>query len=131
MNFTIGLWTIIQQACSILCCCAPIYKSLLPPLNLFSRLSSTNGSWTRVVRTVRTKRSQSSKLSSPRQGSAGFREATVADSQKHNWVILDDSSQKRPVTAEQDLLHDQDQDHLGESGYSVGTVQPQYGMALR
>lgn len=34
------LWATIQQGCSVICCCVPIYKSLIPSLDLFSRIRS-------------------------------------------------------------------------------------------
>ncbi|KAJ8064944.1 hypothetical protein OCU04_007248 [Sclerotinia nivalis] len=34
------IWAIIQQACSVICCCAPIYKPLLPEVGLLHRLRS-------------------------------------------------------------------------------------------
>lgn len=34
------LWATIQQGCSVICCCAPIYKPLVPTLGLFTRLRS-------------------------------------------------------------------------------------------
>lgn len=37
------LWATIQQGCSVICCCAPIYKPLIPALGLFSRLKSLSG----------------------------------------------------------------------------------------
>lgn len=34
------LWATIQQGCSVVCCCVPIYKPLIPTLGIFSRLRS-------------------------------------------------------------------------------------------
>jgi hypothetical protein len=34
------LWATIQQGCSVVCCCVPIYKPLIPDLGLFSRIRS-------------------------------------------------------------------------------------------
>lgn len=34
------LWATIQQSCSVVCCCAPIYKSLVPSMDLYSRVKS-------------------------------------------------------------------------------------------
>jgi hypothetical protein len=44
-----ALWAIVQSTCSVICCCAPIYKSILPKWGLFKRLKaftfpSTTGS---------------------------------------------------------------------------------------
>lgn len=34
------IWATVQQACSCICCCAPIYKPLVPQLGLLSKLRS-------------------------------------------------------------------------------------------
>ncbi|RDA85666.1 hypothetical protein CP532_4637 [Ophiocordyceps camponoti-leonardi (nom. inval.)] len=40
-----AIWTIVQMAVSIICCCAPTYKSILPSDGFLSRLSSRIRSW--------------------------------------------------------------------------------------
>jgi len=34
------IWATVQQTCSVICCCAPLYKSLIPELGLFAKLRS-------------------------------------------------------------------------------------------
>ncbi|KAH8897381.1 hypothetical protein GQ53DRAFT_803361 [Thozetella sp. PMI_491] len=41
VNYMTGLWAIVQMACSIICCCAPTYKPILPRGEFFSRLSES------------------------------------------------------------------------------------------
>lgn len=76
-------WNIVQQATSILCCCAPIYKSILQELNIIHKLglSFLYGSGSR------TRKSQYANKSS---------EATSASDSRgksKNWLPLDGSSQ--------------------------------------
>lgn len=34
------LWATVQQACGVVCCCAPVYRPLVPSLGLFSKIRS-------------------------------------------------------------------------------------------
>ncbi|KAI1375297.1 hypothetical protein F4677DRAFT_446380 [Hypoxylon crocopeplum] len=61
INFLTGAWTIAQMAVSIICCCAPVYKPILPTEG-FGRLLSTMAgyTWSRVSRSIRSKASNAS-----------------------------------------------------------------------
>lgn len=100
VNFTIGLWTIVQQACSIICCCAPIYKSILPSGDIFSRLASgTSSFWVKTVKSVPTKNSLVSRSERSGKRSINSRSNHNA-SVKDDWMLLDASSQKRHPSTE-------------------------------
>lgn len=40
LAFLDPIWATVQQACSVICCCAPVYKPLLPEIGIYRRLRS-------------------------------------------------------------------------------------------
>lgn len=75
------IWTILQMATSIICCCAPIYKSLLPQMHIFETLrSKLKGS--------------SSTSSNPKEASQKQRRET------EKWLRMDESSTRGLAWAE-------------------------------
>jgi hypothetical protein len=47
-----GIWDVVQMATSIICCCAPVYRSVLPRIGLFAALRSTFGRSSRTRKTA-------------------------------------------------------------------------------
>ncbi|KAI0410949.1 hypothetical protein F5X98DRAFT_358347 [Xylaria grammica] len=61
INFLTGAWSIVQMAASIICCCAPVYKPILPAEGFGRLLSAAAGyTWSRVSRSIRSKASNAS-----------------------------------------------------------------------
>ncbi|TVY48033.1 Satratoxin biosynthesis SC1 cluster protein [Lachnellula occidentalis] len=95
------IWAVVQQACSIICCCAPIYKPLLPQLGLWDKLLSFGS------QTFGSRRSSGSRSKSEAQASlneAAKSDASVGRIWKQNpthWVQLDErSASSSPVRQE-------------------------------
>lgn len=88
----------MQQGCSIICCCAPIYKSLFPSSAMFMRIQTSLTSWTRSWRlsSRQTDPSHVSWKKSNEHGNGDSHGPRGNDSAGNgNWVQLDGSSQKR------------------------------------
>ncbi|KAF4625320.1 hypothetical protein G7Y89_g12848 [Cudoniella acicularis] len=84
-NVRDATWNIAQQGTSILCCCAPIYKSLLQELHIFRRLGLTflYGS---KGDTQYGKKSSEASSATDKNGTRG-----------KNWLPLDGSSSQRQL----------------------------------
>lgn len=73
-NDTNAFWDILQMAASILCACAPMYKSLLPVQNLWIRLKTSIASWasrSRLYRSVPSSKTDSAESSLDPRGYDG------------------------------------------------------------
>ncbi|KAI2642651.1 hypothetical protein GGS21DRAFT_184336 [Xylaria nigripes] len=103
LNFILGLYTVVQDSCSIICCCAPIYKSIIfPSIPIFTRLASSTASfWEKTIRSVSSKRSLRSHHVEEKGGSAGPRAMDVENGHAiGDWVLLDGSSRKHLAPAD-------------------------------
>jgi len=83
-----GLWDIVQLGLSVLCCCAPIYRSMLPKTNLFS-LAKT--SYASLIHTLRL---GSASGTTQTEGSTDQRSHDRGD-----WVYLNESSEVRTLVS--------------------------------
>ncbi|KAF3067104.1 hypothetical protein GL218_08768 [Daldinia childiae] len=97
-NILDAIWATIQQACGVICCCAPMCRSLLPRLSLYERFRVLS---TRVfsTRTQDHQRpSQTSNLhETPEKGAGGNWRPT------ESWIRLesnDQSSTREPAVME-------------------------------
>lgn len=97
-NFLSVLWNVVQMATSIICCCAPIYKSIMPETGLYSKLYS----WASRSLTVGSKATSTGSSgtggSMPAEHSLSPMHSTHHKGQarktgpRAHWVSLDDSS---------------------------------------
>ncbi|KAI0014682.1 hypothetical protein F4780DRAFT_188142 [Xylariomycetidae sp. FL0641] len=83
-----GIWDMIQMLTSIICCCTPIYRVLLPKTSIFDSLRlalrSFTGSRSRLISTRKSSTSKGFEVDSRgKQGVVGPRDT---------WVPLDDST---------------------------------------
>lgn len=120
INVTLGLWAVVQQACSIICCSAPIYKNLLPPDTFFRRLAShaydSLTSWTKGSRSLRSKTSRSFRHGSSEQHRG--KSSHSSDSQKQGWLQYDRSGKKGFAGTEVNADRQQ-----GFANYQMKTLQ--------
>jgi hypothetical protein len=120
VNTTIALWTVVQQACSIICCCAPVYKSLLPSMKFYQILkSSALSSWSKVVGSSQGKTTAASYEGSGLGHPGSTNDKSMA-SRKRKWVILDGSSQKRLAEVSDEPLDERD--GSSDHAYPLRTV---------
>ncbi|KEY74371.1 Sat4 [Stachybotrys chartarum IBT 7711] len=93
-NFQAVIWNVVQMSISIICCCAPIYRSILPKMGMSSIPSwaswSLRGSSRRskAVASTADGTSKFSMRSYQGEGKAG------GTSVSGNWINLDGSSQR-------------------------------------
>ncbi|KAH8901541.1 hypothetical protein GQ53DRAFT_7412 [Thozetella sp. PMI_491] len=89
INTTLGLWAVVQQACSVICCSAPIYKNILPPDNFLRRVVNTAYSswstWTKGSKSDRSDR-QSSYPHGQSDQNAEKESSHGSGSQKGGWL---------------------------------------------
>ncbi|KAL2258305.1 hypothetical protein VTK26DRAFT_8432 [Humicola hyalothermophila] len=122
VNYMTGLWAIIQMACSIVCCCAPIYKPILPSKQFFQRIKS-------LVSTYGSDRDGTTKGGSqsyPTANSATLDKMHASVSlhtmpSSQSWLKLDDGTyqyQASRTTA------------WAEAGSGLGTPESQYQMHM-
>lgn len=96
-NILDPIWDIVQMASSIICCCAPIYRSLLVDVHPFHALRS-HVSNVHLFKSIRstigssTRRSGDTKLQSISR--------TSGDSKEKRWLHCDESHQNRLVWAQ-------------------------------
>jgi hypothetical protein len=95
-NFKSVIWNIVQMATSIICCCAPIYQSILPKRGLYnvvySWASTTFGS---------ASRKSSQGASTARAGTFNSQKSNKL-SQRAPWTNLDGASERGLAWAEVD-----------------------------
>ncbi|TVY54167.1 Satratoxin biosynthesis SC1 cluster protein 4 [Lachnellula cervina] len=90
------IWATVQQTCSVICCCAPVYKPLIPELGFFAQMRS----FTSSVFTRSRTRSRGSKAGShPPQGKMDTDPISVGRIWKphsnNDWVELDESVSRK------------------------------------
>ncbi|KAK4233749.1 hypothetical protein C8A03DRAFT_19227 [Achaetomium macrosporum] len=100
INYMPALWAIVQSTCSVICCCAPIYKSILPKKGLFKRLksfafptgsgstekiNSSSHSWPRADQFATLEKNSVSVSFSPSE--------SMEPIQNFSWLQLDDANQ--------------------------------------
>lgn len=79
-NVSNGFWDLLQMAVTIFCCCAPIYKTILPPTSLWTRFKTSLtslGSTTRLNHRSKGRKKLSEDSSGP-QGVSGSQLSTSA-----------------------------------------------------
>ncbi|ROW04824.1 hypothetical protein VMCG_04867 [Cytospora schulzeri] len=67
-NVTNGFWDLLQMATTIFCCCAPIYKTILPPEGFWSRFKISLSSFGSMARLNKSNRSSKRLQSDSSQG---------------------------------------------------------------
>ncbi|KAH7322415.1 hypothetical protein B0I35DRAFT_498921 [Stachybotrys elegans] len=85
-----GIWDVVQMATSIICCCAPVYKSALPRFGIFKALRSTFGYSSSAAHTDFSAQNATSVASS---GTANKVRSKNRD-EDETWLRLDDNSRK-------------------------------------
>ena len=113
-TISVGLWDIAQIGFAVICCCAPIYRSLLPKTSLFNFAKSRYASLVHGQRYY---------------GSAS-RTAPNGDSTKQssgngsNWILLDEPGEVRVLVTTSDQMSGT------QSGRSVKTVDVEQSIEL-
>ncbi|KAI1380098.1 hypothetical protein F4677DRAFT_405848 [Hypoxylon crocopeplum] len=106
-NFLSIIWNLVQMATSIICCCAPIYQSILPKVGLYDALRS----W--ASRSFASKRpsavsndhfSNATKSTKPPSSKSYQSETRALDRHAH-WTHLDGSSERGLAWAEIEAEH--------------------------
>lgn len=101
-NFQSVIWNIAQMATSVICCCAPIYQSILPKVSLYDRISS----WASTTFGSRRFQPNSSSHSGSRTYSSAVihqkRNEVTGVNHRANWLSLDGSSERALAWAEAD-----------------------------
>ncbi|KAI0890578.1 uncharacterized protein GGS22DRAFT_151278 [Annulohypoxylon maeteangense] len=115
---SLGIWANIQMTAAIICCCAPVYKPILPE----------TGFWNRLASRISISRLRSNRGSS--RGSSTKSQRHKNDSQPEGWAQLDESSMKglawpEPHLAETYALSDYGQGGTIESNHPRGTIKVQ------
>lgn len=101
INYMTALWTIVQMACSIICCCSPVLKPILPKTEMLKRLlSNISGS----VLSLKPGGSQSYPQDQSMSASLdkGGRPLSVSFRpmpSSQNWLKLEEDSQAPRTTA--------------------------------
>ncbi|KAI6085899.1 hypothetical protein F4821DRAFT_239858 [Hypoxylon rubiginosum] len=117
-HMIIGAWAIAQMACSIICCCAPTYKPMLPTEGFFTPLVSRITNYSRSSRPSRSQVYRSSHPSSSQERTA----SKLNDSNqmvRQEWIPLGHSSQRGFAWAEVNA----DPGHsIDEPGYPMKTA---------
>ncbi|ROW15260.1 hypothetical protein VPNG_03107 [Cytospora leucostoma] len=89
-NVTNGFWDLLQMATTIFCCCAPIYKTILPP----------EGFWTRFKASI-ISFSRTSRLNKSTEGSQKFSNSSQGPFQpSSNWPRFHGGTQRDYTWAE-------------------------------
>jgi hypothetical protein len=99
-NFHSVIWNLVQMATSLICCCAPIYRSIVPGLSFFGSL----GSWV----------SQTFRSTSPRSKACvhtGANESTHSASSKESTK----GSAKVQERSEGSSKHSAPREKIGET----------------
>lgn len=93
------IWAVVQQTCSIICCCAPVYKPIIPNLGVFEKLQS-------LSTMIFTRSSKSGTLPvSIEGGNIGTKEKTAGRKSwkgTSDWVQLDEVSSHHPKSSNGD-----------------------------
>lgn len=98
INETIGLWSIIQQAASVACCCAPMAKHIFPKNSFGDRvLGSMKLYGSMVTGLLRTKTSQQSFNVHSSDDKDSWLRPDMSGEAKRPWTEVD--AQRRPSTA--------------------------------
>ncbi|KAI1394962.1 hypothetical protein F4819DRAFT_479949 [Hypoxylon fuscum] len=118
-HLIIGAWAIAQMACSIICCCAPTYKNVLPTDGFFIRLVSHITNYSRSARSSRSRVYRSSNPSSSRERMANKSNESNSIA-RQDWPPLGESSQRGFAWTEVDA--DPEHGTINESGYPMKTV---------
>ncbi|KAI0003533.1 hypothetical protein F4779DRAFT_601778 [Xylariaceae sp. FL0662B] len=86
-NLLSPIWDIVQMATSIICCCAPIYRSLLPDLGIIKMLGSKLGSYARSLSKNKTQESDTN-------GMVWAESNSGMSTGELGWLPLDEQSQR-------------------------------------
>ncbi|QKX54202.1 uncharacterized protein TRUGW13939_01287 [Talaromyces rugulosus] len=93
------IWATVQQTCSVICCCAPFYKPLIPEIGFFGKLQSLTSS---VL--SRSKMSKSRSRSNTHDKSSSSDPSSAPGNSRWNppntWLELDDRSSRKGSTTE-------------------------------
>lgn len=83
------IWAVVQQTCSVICCCAPVYKTIIPNFGVLQKLQSL----TTYIFT-RTRSSKSESLPVSNEGGASKEMSARRKSWKgtSDWMQLDEVS---------------------------------------
>lgn len=103
-----GLWSTVQQAASIFCCCVITYKPLFTQLGIFSRLSS----WIAAYGS----RSQQSK------GNKSDKDLPTDAS--HGWIDLEDARNQQRGFVSTDIVASKPESQPGDGVFFYG---PDFG----
>ncbi|KAI0179683.1 hypothetical protein GGR52DRAFT_527986 [Hypoxylon sp. FL1284] len=120
----LGIWANVQMAAAIICCCAPVYKPILPE----------SGFWIRLASKISMSRMRSAESSS-KQSSTRSQNRRNGDNAE-GWAQLDESSMKglawpEPHLAETYALSDYGQAGTGEVAPPQGSIQVQRSIEQR
>ncbi|KAI1452555.1 hypothetical protein F4805DRAFT_446956 [Annulohypoxylon moriforme] len=129
-NFLSVIWNLIQMATSIICCCAPIYNSILPKVGFYTAFRSwASQTFTRRPSSsaVLSERKESgagistkaSKVSSAKSGKSYQSQPKNLDRHAH-WVHLDGSSERGLAWAEIEAERGNGKGGGGEDGGADG-----------
>lgn len=100
------IWATVQQTCSVICCCAPFYKPLIPEIGFFAKLHSLTAS---VFSRSRTSRSRSNNAQDKSSGSdpssmtPGNNNSNVVGwnvNPSREWMELDGRSSRKNSAAQ-------------------------------
>ncbi|CRG92020.1 hypothetical protein PISL3812_09074 [Talaromyces islandicus] len=93
------IWATVQQTCSIICCCAPFYKPLIPEIGLFAKLHSLTTTMFTRSRSSKSRSNAHDKSSSSDPGSLPGN--VIFNSNNNNaWMELDGRSSREGSAAQ-------------------------------
>ncbi|KAI2618097.1 hypothetical protein GGR54DRAFT_184289 [Hypoxylon sp. NC1633] len=121
-DFVIRTWSIAQMASSIICCCAPTYKPILPSDGFFDRIASqarSYSSWFLSPRSLRSKPPRPLMTESSKE-SAGMGVDYAKGRRSQEWLYFDGSSQRGLAWTE--VNSSPDGRLVPESSYALRTV---------
>ncbi|KAI1332131.1 hypothetical protein F5Y16DRAFT_421408 [Xylariaceae sp. FL0255] len=94
-NFLSIIWNLVQMATSIICCCAPIYQSLLPKLGLYNTLRSwATGSFGTRKSSVEATAKGSKYASQSKASSMSYKRYPPSIERHAHWKQIDGSSER-------------------------------------
>jgi hypothetical protein len=91
----LGLWATLQMAAAIICCCAPVYKPIMPEQGPWKALRSWMSSTTlRTTGSRRTRPSENSGFESSGNSDLPISRNTNKNSPRQGWTQLTDSTKQ-------------------------------------
>jgi hypothetical protein len=87
------IWAVVQQTCSVICCCAPVYKTIMPNFGVFEKLQSLT---TLIFSRTRSSKSASLPVSNENGASKEMSARRKSWKGTGDWVQLDEVSLQHP-----------------------------------